>query len=266
MNHLLRDLAPLSPEGWALIDAEATSRLSVALGARKLVDFAGPLGWEHSATSTGRTGPVVSAPVADLIARQRLVLPLAEVRADFTLSRDEIAAASRGAVDVDLAALDAAALRLARLENATVFGGWAELGMTGIAQASPHAPIAAGDDPSSLALKVAAAMAALKNAGVGGPYGLALDEDTWVSVTGGSDAGGAPLLLHLERILDGPIEWAPGIARPVVLSLRGGDFILETGEDLTVGYSSHTAESVELYLEETFSFRVATPEAAVALG
>lgn len=265
MNHLLRSHAPITSDTWDVIDAEAKSRLSVALGARRVVDFTGPFGWRHSATNTGRVGPVVPAPVDGVSARPRVVLPLAEVRADFSLARTELDAASRGAVDVDLSPLDHAALAIARVENATVFDGWAALGMTGIAQASPHDPIAVGDRPDRLAVRIAAAVAVLQQSDVGGPYALAVDRDTWVEITGGNDAGGAPLLTHVKRILDGPIVWVPGIAQPVVLSLRGGDFILESGEDLAIGYSSHDADSVQLYLEETFTFRVATPEAAVAL-
>jgi uncharacterized linocin/CFP29 family protein len=48
-------------------------------------------------------------------------------------------------------------------------------------------------------------------------------------------------------------------------SLRGGDFVFESGQDLSIGYESHDSEEVRLYLEESFSFHVATPEAAVAL-
>jgi uncharacterized linocin/CFP29 family protein len=51
----------------------------------------------------------------------------------------------------------------------------------------------------------------------------------------------------------------------VVLSLRGGDFVLESGQDLSIGYSSHDADVVRLYIEESFSFRVLEPDAAVAL-
>jgi len=43
------------------------------------------------------------------------------------------------------------------------------------------------------------------------------------------------------------------------------DALFDCGEDLSIGYDSHDADAVHLYLEETFSFRVATPEAAVAL-
>jgi uncharacterized linocin/CFP29 family protein len=62
MNHLLRSLAPISDAGWELLDREARDRLGPALAARKLVDFSGPLGWEHSATNLGRTTPLGSAP------------------------------------------------------------------------------------------------------------------------------------------------------------------------------------------------------------
>ncbi|MBK0419614.1 bacteriocin family protein [Leucobacter sp. CSA1] len=266
MNHLLRGHAPITSDVWAMIDDEAKTRLTAALGARRLVDFSGPHGWEHSATSTGRVGPVVSAPSEGVIARARRVLPLAEVRADFVLSRDELESGTRGAPDVDFGPLDDAAKRIASVENAAIVDGWGELGMTGIAQASPHEPIPVGDDARRLAVRVAAAVAALKGAGVDGPYGLALGYELWVDAMGGNDAGGAPLLTHLTRILDGPVQWTPGITGAVVLSLRGGDFLFESGEDLSVGYAGHTAESVSLYLQETFSFRVATPEAAIALS
>ena len=51
----------------------------------------------------------------------------------------------------------------------------------------------------------------------------------------------------------------------MLLSLRGGDFLFDSGQDLSIGYDSHDADVVHLYLEESFSFHVATPEAAVAL-
>ena len=37
--------------------------------------------------------------------------------------------------------------------------------------------------------------------------------------------------------------WAPGVECGIVLSLRGGDFVLESGQDLSVGYLDHDARS-----------------------
>ena len=60
--------------------------------------------------------------------------------------------------------------------------------------------------------------------------------------------------------------WLAKVLEPgMVLSLRGGDFILESGQDLSIGYLDHDADVVRLYLEESFSFRVIEPDAAVAL-
>ncbi len=49
------------------------------------------------------------------------------------------------------------------------------------------------------------------------------------------------------------------------MSQRGGDFLFEAGEDLSIGYDSDNADVVELYLVESFTFRVLTDDAAVAL-
>jgi uncharacterized linocin/CFP29 family protein len=81
-----------------------------------------------------------------------------------------------------------------------------------------------------------------------------------------AEHGGFPLLEHLRKIVEGPIVWAPGVSGAVVVSLRGGDFVFDCGQDISIGYASHDEVVVALYLEESFSFHVATPEAAVALA
>ena len=106
----------------------------------------------------------------------------------------------------------------------------------------------------------------LLESGIGGPYGLALGREQYRVVIETAEHGGYPLLEHLREILDGPIVWAPGVAGGVVLSLRGGDFIIDSGQDISIGYESHDGRTVSLYLEESFSFHVATPEAAVVLA
>jgi len=47
--------------------------------------------------------------------------------------------------------------------------------------------------------------------------------------------------------------------------MRGGDFLFESGQDISVGYETHDTTTVTLYLEQSFSFRVASPEAAVPI-
>lgn len=264
MNHLLRELAPISDRGWQLIDDEARQRLAPALAARRLVDFSGPHGWEHSATNLGRTTPLASAPGDGASGAQRRVLALVELRVSFRLSLAELRDADRGADDADYGPLDEAAHRFAVAENAAVFHGW-PAAFDGISEATPHAPIPLGDTAEHYPRSVASAVERLLQSGIAGPYGLALGPDQYRTVIETAERGGYPLLEHLRKILDGPIAWAPGVSGAIVVSQRGGDFVLDCGQDASIGYEAHDAETVTLYLQESFGFHAATPEAAVAL-
>jgi uncharacterized linocin/CFP29 family protein len=266
MNHLLRHLAPISDPSWELLDDEARERLQPSLAARRLVDFEGPRGWQHSATNLGRTEKIDSPAADGVIAAQRRVLPLVELRAEFSISLAELGDNDRGAVDADLEPLDEAAQRIAIAENVAVFHGWAKAGITGIADASPVKAQPLGASVEDYPRSVARAVEALREVGVEGPYGLALGPDEYTRVIETAEHGGYPLFDHLAKILGGPIVWAPGVNGAVVLSLRGGDFLFESGQDLAIGYSHHDADAVHLYLEESFSFVVATPEAAAPLS
>jgi uncharacterized linocin/CFP29 family protein len=266
MNHLLRGHAPLTDSNWKLLDDEARDRLAGPLAARRLVDFVGPHGWEHSSTNLGRVDSV-EVGEEGVKALQRRVLPLVEVRVDFTVSRAEMRDDDRGALDVDLESLDNAAHQIAIAENSAVFNGWAKAGIQGVVESSPFEPEPLGASADSYTRSVARAIEGLREAGVEGPYGLALGPDEYIKVIETAEHGGYPLFDHLRKILDGgQIVWAPGLSGAVAMSLRGGDFLFESGQDLSIGYDHHDADQVHLYLEETFSFIVATPEAAAPLS
>jgi uncharacterized linocin/CFP29 family protein len=266
MNHLLRGHAPLTDSNWKLLDDEARDRLAGPLAARRLVDFVGPRGWEHSSTNLGRVDSV-EVGEEGVKALQRRVLPLVEVRVDFTVSRAEMRDDDRGAVDVDLESLDNAAHQIAIAENSAVFNGWAKAGIHGVVESSPFEPEPLGASADAYPRSVARAIEGLREAGVEGPYGLALGPDEYIKVIETAEHGGYPLFDHLRKILDGgQIVWAPGLSGAVAISLRGGDFLFESGQDLSIGYDHHDADVVQLYLEESFSFVVATPEAAAPLS
>jgi uncharacterized linocin/CFP29 family protein len=265
VSHLLREYAPITQAAWEVIDDEARERLKPALAARKLVDFGGPHGWEHSATNLGRSRSLSDAPVDGVTAEQRRVLATVELRAPFVLAREELRDVDRGARDTDLVALDEAAHRMARAENRAIFHGWEAAGITGVAEASTHDAIALGEDCERYPRHVARAVEMLLSSGIGGPYALALGPEAHTRVLETAEHGGYLLLDHLRKIVGGPLVWAPGMQGAVVMSQRGGDFVLDVGEDLSVGYERHDAEIVELYLVESFTFRVLTNEAAVAL-
>jgi uncharacterized linocin/CFP29 family protein len=113
---------------------------------------------------------------------------------------------------------------------------------------------------------VARAVAALRSADIAGPYAIALGARCYTGVTETTEHGGYPVFEHLRQILGGPVVWAPAVDGAVVLSQRGGDFELAVGEDFSVGYRSFDPTSVDLFIEESLTFRVHTPDAAVHLA
>jgi uncharacterized linocin/CFP29 family protein len=89
--------------------------------------------------------------------------------------------------------------------------------------------------------------------------------DAYTALDESSDHG-YPVLDHIKRLVDSDIIWAPAIAGAFVLTTRGGDFDLHVGQDISIGYLSHTDKTVRLYLQESFTFLLLTTEAAVALA
>lgn len=177
-NHLLRSLAPISGKGWKLLDDEAGDHLEVALGARRLVDFAGPLGWEHSATNLGRVEPVESDPASGISAKRRQTMAMVEVRCDFSVPRGELLDNDRGAADVDLQSLDAAALRMASMENTAVLHGWPQASISGVTDSTPNPGIPRVKDFNDYPKRVAKAVAMLLGNGIGGPFAMAMARAT----------------------------------------------------------------------------------------
>lgn len=263
MNHLLRELAPISETGWRAIDDDATSRLKSYLAARKVVDFRGPMGWDASSTDLGRAVELAN-PCEGVSLSQRLVLALVELRAEFEISRGDLDDLERGRRDVSLDDLDRAVRQITLAENLAVFQGLPAAQITGIAQATPHKSVALDRDYAQFPVSVAKALNTLLEAGISGPYGLVVSPDAYTGIIETPEAGDL-VLDHLRQILGGPIIWAPGLDGGIVLSLRGGDFVIECGEDLSIGYRSHTAGAVRLYLEESITFQVLEPQAAVVL-
>ena len=258
MNRLHRELAPISDAAWSALDAEAVDQLERFLTARKLMKFHGPSG--AAALPTGRLEPIGSADVQ--VARVRTV-PMFELQRAFTMPRAEIEVLERGARDVDFDPLRDAARELAAAEDHMVFDGAVD-GVDGIAASSIHEPIAIPADYGDYPAVVAEAVAVLRDAGVGGPYGVALGPRCYRGVVATTD-GGLLVFDHVRRIVEGPLVWAPTVDGAVVISMQGGDHHLEAAEDLALGYRSHSADAVELYLTETIGFRLDSADAAVVL-
>jgi uncharacterized linocin/CFP29 family protein len=265
VNHLHRDLAPISAGAWQAIESEVRRALTTFLTARRLVDFTGPHGYAMSALDLGRTGPAHEVPGEAVTVAVRQSQPLVEIRREFDLAWEELDAFDRGATAIDLEAAIQAARSIATVEDHLVFHGMDAAGMAGIVGAAANDPITLGDTAAATPPAVARAVTALARAGVEGPYALVLGTAGYQLAMEGTDDG-YPVVKHLRVVLDGgSIVHAPAVDGALLLSCRGGDFELVVGEDLSLGFVDRTTAGVTFFLEETLLFRVNGPEAAVAL-
>jgi uncharacterized linocin/CFP29 family protein len=263
INNLHRELAPISDQAWADIEQETARTFKRYLAGRRVVDVQGPGGASLSAVGTGHQR-AIAAPADGVRARQREALSVVELQVPFTLSREQIDDVLRGAEDSDWQPAKDAARLMALAEDQAIFAGYSAAGITGIAEAASNPALALPAEVRDYPNAVAGGIGQLRSAGVNGPYAVVLSAEAYTAVSETSDHG-YPVLEHIRQLIDGDLVWAPAITGAFVLTTRGGDFSLHLGQDLSIGYYSHSDDEVRLYLQETFTFQMLTGEAAVPL-
>ena len=264
MNNLHRELAPISDAAWASIEEEARRTFEQHVAARRVVDLTGPEGQNLASVGTGHLSDI-EAPADGVIARLRTAQPLVQLRVLFTVGRQDVDDVERGAQDSDWQPAKDAAQQLAYAEDRAIFDGYKAANIVGIREGSSNPSLTLPADVSEYPAVIAKALEQLRLAGVDGPYSVLLGADAYTALGEASDQG-YPVLEHIKRLInDAEIVWAPAIDGGSVLSTRGGDFDLHIGQDLSIGYLSHTESVVRLYLQETLTFLLLTSEASVAV-
>ena len=264
MNNLHRELAPISDAAWSEIEEETTRTLKRYLAGRRVVDMPAAGGVGLAAVDTGHLHKI-AAPTEGILARLRESKPLVEIRVPFELARDQIDDVERGAEDSDWQPAKDAAKKLAFAEDRAIFGGYEAAKIGGIRQGTSNPIMTLPADVRDYPDAVAQALTQLRLVGVNGPYSVLLGAEAYTALSETRDHG-YPVLEHVKRLVEDQIIWAPAIEGAFVLTTRGGDFELSIGQDVSIGYSSHTDTAVRLYLQETFTFRLLTTEASVALA
>jgi uncharacterized linocin/CFP29 family protein len=264
MNNLHRELAPISDAAWAQIEEETSRTLKRYLAGRRVVDVQGPGGTELSAVGTGHLRPIASSKEG-ILARQREVKALVELRVPFELNRQMIDDVVRGANDSDWQPAKDAARQIGYAEDGAIFDGYDAADIVGIRQGTTNPKMSLPADVRQYPDAIAQGLSQLRLAGVNGPYAVLLGASAYTALAETSDHG-YPVLEHVKRLVNDKIYWAPAIEGAVVLTTRGGDFDLHIGQDVSIGYLSHTDTVVRLYLQESFTFLFLTGEAAVALS
>ncbi len=265
MDILRRSMAPISDEAWKEIDDLARTRMTGNLSARKLVAMNGPHGWELGAIDLGRLRIQEDDPIEGLHWGLRDTQPLIEVRLPFALSQMELDCINRGSKDPDLQSLETAAVKAATFEESCIYFGFERGGIKGMRQESPHEPIALPKEAAALPEVIAEGLTAVKQAGIGGPFALVVGTDLYNLILSG-DHRGYPLSKRIDEILGDGIHWSPAFEQGgILISTREENFELTIGQDFSIGYHAHDRNSVELFITESFTFRVLEPRAAVEM-
>jgi uncharacterized linocin/CFP29 family protein len=263
MNNLHRELAPISDAAWAEIEEEVSRTFKRHIAGRRVVDVGAAGGVALPAIGTGHLRNLQGT-AEGVIARQRIVNPILELRVPFDLDRQQIDDVERGANDSDWQPAKDAARLLAFAEDRAIFDGYRAAGIGGIREGTSNPVMTLPADVRAYPDSIAQAVSQLRLVGVNGPYSVLLSADAYTALSETND-NGYPVLQHIKRLIDGDIIWAPAIAGACVVTTRGGDFGFYIGQDVSIGFLSHTDAAVRLYLQETFTFLLLTTEASVAL-
>jgi uncharacterized linocin/CFP29 family protein len=263
MNNLHRGLAPISDAAWVQIEEEVARTFKRYVAGRRAVDIKAAAGSALSSVGTGHVRSI-HGPREGIEVRQRDVKALIELRVPFELSREAIDNVERGAHDSDWQPAKNAARQIAFAEDGAIFEGYPEANIVGICQGTSNPKMPLPSDVLKYPDAIAQGLSQLRMAGVNGPYAVLLGAEAHTALSETSDHG-YPVLEHVKRLVKDKIIWAPAIEGAFVLTTRGGDFELHLGQDISIGYLSHTDASVRLYLQETFTFLLQTAEASVVL-
>ena len=261
MGILRREMAPISQAAWDEIDSQARLCFESTLSVRRFADVVGPRGIDYFSVPTGRIQLPESQPKTGARYGVTQVQPLVEVRVPFELNLWELDNLTRGARDIDLDPLEKAAWEAARFEEEAVYKGLERAGIKALESLSEHKTISLGKDRAEMIPGVASAVTQLRKSMIEGPYALIVNEAGWKHLL--SAVNGRPLKHHVEYIIGGPVVFSPFVEQSMLVSIRGGDLELVLGQDLSVGYESHTTDSVKLYFTESFTFRVIDPKVMI---
>lgn len=264
MDILKRNKAPFSAAVWGALETEAAAVFQKHLTGRKVVDYTGPAGLGFAGVNTGRA-VAAKEKLGSVSVAVRENLPVLELKVPFVVKESEIDLILRGAPVFDNTSIVAAAKALCDAENALVFDGYKKEGIEGMVGALTNSAVKVkGDD---ILPGVAEAVKELVNAQVDGPYALLIQPQYYGKLFSVAGNAGYPLTKKLSELLKGgEVLPVPSLKKgAMVVSLRGGDYEILGGVDIAMGYNKELADGHELFLFETLTFRVNTPEAAVAL-
>lgn len=254
MDFLKRELAPITANGWKEIEERATAVLSKELSARKFIRVTGPLGRDVTSVTTGRMDVKTKDDIKYGVYK---VQPLIESRICFPLSRWELDNIERGAKDVDYTSLDDGVRKAAKFEEEAIFKGLEDGQVDGIYKSSSYEALDFGKTADETLKAIFDGVLKLDAAFAKKPYVLVVSNEKWYYLNTVVKEYSLPE--KLEKILGQKIIVSKSIDGAILLPYDDENIELIIGEDFALGYQNHNESVVELFVTESFTFRVLDP-------
>ena len=263
MNLLKRNLAPLTEEAWEEIDNRAAEVLKAFLSARRVVHVDGPKGLDYTAVPEGRLIDT-SGNEGDVQSGIYKIQPLTEAKITFSLDLNELDNLQRGAKDVEFGPLEEATRKMALFEDHAIYNGLENGAIKGIIQSAESETIPFGNDGKTIMDAVFQGRIYLQRAYASKPYTLVVGQEALKRIDTELDA--YPLKKRIEDLLGTSIVFSPTLEGAIMLPYNHEDLEMTIGQDLAIGYVSHDNKTVELFITESFTFRVLDPDIIVNFG
>lgn len=254
MDFLKRELAPITANGWKEIEERATAVLSKELSARKFIRVTGPLGRDITSVTTGRMDVKTKDDIKYGVYK---IQPLTESRICFPLSRWELDNIERGAKDVDYSSLDDGIRKAAKFEEEAIFKGLEDGQIDGIYKSSSYETLDFGKTADETLKAIFDGILKLDAAFAKKPYVLVVSNEKWYYLN--TIVKEYSLPEKLEKILGQKIVVSKSIDGAILLPFDDENIELVIGEDYAIGYQNHNESVVELFVTESFTFRVLDP-------
>jgi uncharacterized linocin/CFP29 family protein len=263
MDILRRSSARLSDRVWKELDDAAASTARNVMTARRIATFDGPRGWDYIAAPLGTMTACATREGKAVVCVPEVAL-LAQIRADFSLPWSAVEAFERGGPALDAAPAETAAREVGLAEDRLAYSG--DPVGTGFLEDPRSSRFRLGDwaDPARVIADLVRAVEMLDRLTVPGPYEAVLSPDRYYAYLSAANRG-YPVTRHTKAIVADVHRCLVMRDGGALFSMRGGDFILTVGGDLSVGYRSHDRDSLHLFCVETVSPQTLDPEAVCVL-
>jgi uncharacterized linocin/CFP29 family protein len=268
-KYLHREDVPFGDKVWQEIDRVVVSAAKSQLCGRRLLHVQGPYGLGMKAL-VSKDLPADDKTVEGAKITAGCVTPLALIQSKFSLPIRDIAAfeSIAGQAPLDLADAVKAAIACARQEDELIFNGSKTLGLKGLLtiEGSGSIKLKSWEAIGTAAEDIIKAVTALDNAGLHGPYALALAPKLYNLLYRRYPQGNSTELEHIGQITtDGIVKAVCIDSGGILLCTAGSPASIVLGQDLMTGFIGPSDGMYDFQISESIALWLTQPQAICIL-